>query len=142
MLSGAMSPDGEYLAYADLQGIHIKQIETGETRTVPPAEELKGLQVNWGIVPTWVRDGSRFIANANIPGQRMSVWVVPVTGGPPRKLRDDANAASVSRDGNWVEFLTNLTSFGYREVWMMRPDGEQARKLYEADGNSGFDGGE
>jgi eukaryotic-like serine/threonine-protein kinase len=142
VLSGAISPDGKYLAYADMQGIHIKEIETGETRNVPQAEELKGLQVNWGIVPTWVRDGSRFIANANIPGQKISVWMVPVTGGPPRKLRDDANAASVSRDGSWVEFMTNLASFGYREVWMMRPDGEQARKLYEADGKSGFDGAE
>jgi serine/threonine protein kinase/Tol biopolymer transport system component len=142
VLSGAISPDGKYLAYADMQGIHIKQIETGETRTVPQPEELAGLHVNWGIVPTWVRDGSRFIANANIPGQKNSVWVVPVTGGVPRKLRDDAYSASVSRDGKWVEFLTNLTSFGYREVWMMRPDGEQARKLYQADGNSGFDGGE
>ena len=142
MLSGAISPDGKYLAYADMQGIHIKQIETGETRTVPQPEELKGLQVNWGIVQPWVRDGSRFIANANIPGQKISVWMVPVMGGPPRKLRDDANAASVSRDGSWVEFMTNLASFGYREVWMMRPDGDQARKLYEADGNSGFDGAE
>ena len=68
-----------------------------------------GVQVNWGIVPTWVRDGSRFIANASMPGQdeqNMSVWVVPATGGPPRKLRDDANAASVSRDGAWVAFMT------------------------------------
>jgi len=142
VLSGAISPDGRYLAYADMQGIHIKQIETGATRNVPQAEELTGLQVNWGIVQPWVRDGSRFIANANIPGQKISVWMVPVTSGPPRKLRDDANAASVSRDGSWVEFMTNLASFGYREVWMMRPDGEQARKLYEADGNSGFDGAE
>jgi serine/threonine protein kinase/DNA-binding winged helix-turn-helix (wHTH) protein len=142
VLSGAISPDGRYLAYADMQGIHIKQIETGETRNVPQPEELKGLQVSWGIVPTWVRDGSRFIANANIPGQEISVWAISVTGGPPRELRHHANAASVSRDGNWVAFVTRLASLGYREVWMMKPDGEQAQKLYEANENSGFDGGE
>src|SRR5262249_10299196 len=99
VVSGAISPDGKYLAYADMRGIHIKQIETGETRSVPQPQELKGLHVNWGIVPTWVRDGSRFIANANISGQNLSVWVIPSWGGSPRKLRDDANAASVSRDG-------------------------------------------
>jgi hypothetical protein len=42
VLSGAISPDGKYLAYADLQGMHIKQIESGETRTVPQPEELNG----------------------------------------------------------------------------------------------------
>ena len=47
-----------YLAYADLSGIHIKLIETGETRTVPQPETLKGAQVNWGIATNWVRDGS------------------------------------------------------------------------------------
>ena len=31
---GSISPDGRYLAYADLKGIHIKLIKTGETQTV------------------------------------------------------------------------------------------------------------
>jgi serine/threonine protein kinase len=142
VVSGAISPDGKYLAYADMWGIHIKQVETGETRSVPQPQELKALQVNWGIIPTWVRDGSQFIANANIPGQNLSVWAVPSRGGPPHKLRDDANAASVSRDGAWVEFMTNLGPLGYREVWMMRPDGDQARKIFDADDDSAFNGAE
>jgi hypothetical protein len=37
---GSISPDGKYLAYADLRGIHIKLIETGETRTVPQPSDL------------------------------------------------------------------------------------------------------
>ena len=38
---GAISPDGRYLAYADLDGIHVKLIETGETRNVPQPEEFQ-----------------------------------------------------------------------------------------------------
>ncbi|MBM3747873.1 MAG: serine/threonine protein kinase [Acidobacteria bacterium] len=33
-----ISPDGEYLAYADLTGIHVRRIDSGETRSLPPEE--------------------------------------------------------------------------------------------------------
>src|SRR5215469_9490210 len=141
IVSGAISPDGRYLAYADLQGIHVKAIETGEAHTVPQPDSLRGFQVNWGIVPTWVRDGTRFIANANVPGQRRSIWVVPALGGAPHKLRDDATAWSVSRDGSWIAISTEECTFGDREMWRISPDGQEAQKLYEAGENSGFMGG-
>jgi Tol biopolymer transport system component len=63
-------------------------------------------------------------------------------GGPPRKIRDDAAAWTVSRDGSWVAFGTNLGKLFYREIWLMRPDGGQARKLFETDENSAFGGAE
>src|SRR5207253_8260507 len=69
-----------------------------------------------------------------------SIWVVPATGGAPRKLRDDGYAWAVSRDGAWVAFTVNPARTIYREMWRMRPDGEQAAKLYECDQNCGFFG--
>jgi serine/threonine protein kinase/Tol biopolymer transport system component len=140
--SGAISADGTYLAYADLKGIHIELIETGERADVPQPEELKGMQVNWGIVFTWFRDGTGFIANAYMPGRRSSVWRVPVMGGAPRKIRDNAEAQSVSRDGSWVAFLANWGRWGYREIWVMRPDGNSAHKLWDTDESSAFVGAE
>jgi serine/threonine protein kinase len=138
--SGAISPDGRYLAYADRNGIHIKLIETGETQNVPQPEDFKGVQVDWGIISTWV-EGGRFIANAIVPGHRSSVWIIPVMGAP-HKLRDDAFAGSVSRNGSWVAFATKPGRVDYSEMWLMRPDGQQARKLWEADENTGFTGTE
>jgi len=35
----SISPDGAYLAYTDLAGIHIRRIDTGETRLIPPPNE-------------------------------------------------------------------------------------------------------
>ena len=35
VLGAAISPDGQYLAYADLTGVHLKLIATGETRSLP-----------------------------------------------------------------------------------------------------------
>jgi eukaryotic-like serine/threonine-protein kinase len=139
---GAISPDGKYLAFADLKGIHIKNLETGETKTAPQPEGLKGIQVNWQITPSWARDGTIFLANAKPHGARPSIWAVPVTGGPPQKLRDDALAWTVSRDGSWVAFGANLGRLYYRELWLMRPDGGEARKLYEVDDDSAIGGAE
>ena len=137
---GSISPDGEYLAYADLQGIHIKQIETGESRTVPQPEEFKGQQVNWGIATNWVADGSRFVANANVPGKPSSIWVVPIAG-EPRKLRDDgAYAWAVSRQAAWVAFTANPGQVLYREMWRMRANGEEPNKLFQGNENHGFYG--
>jgi serine/threonine protein kinase len=142
VVSGAISPDGRYLAYSDPKGIHIKLVETGETQNVPQPEDLKGVQVNWAIVPTWIQDGTRLVANANIPGQQPSIWTVPTLAGPPRKLRDDAFAYAVSRDGSSIAFTTNPSRLGYREMWVMGSDGMRARRIYEADENSGFIGAE
>jgi serine/threonine protein kinase len=146
ILSGAISPDGRYLAYVDLKGIHVKLIETGEMRTLPQPAELGGRPVKWNLVPTWLRDGTGFIANANSGNlfpDLGSVWMFPVLGGSPRKLRDNAEAYSVSRDGSWIVFYTNLSGgLSYREMWVMRSNGTQARKVYEGDDNKGFEGAE
>ena len=139
--SGSISPDGKYLAYADPQGIHIKVIETGETQDVPQPESFRGMQVSWNIVPNWVSDGTRFIATADVPGQPSSIWSVPLLGGALRKIRDNASAGSVSRDGSLIAFTTNMSPVGDdREIWTMSPDGEQARRIYQVDEYSGFGG--
>jgi eukaryotic-like serine/threonine-protein kinase len=137
--SGAISPDGKYLAYTDTKGIHVRLIETGETRIVPHPEELSGKSVEWGIVPQWFPDSTRFLANSSPAGQSpaysssqgSSIWIISVLGGPPHKLRDEATASSISPDGSAISFGTNKGRRGDRELWLMGPDGEDARKLYE-----------
>ena len=143
VLSGSVSPDGRYLAFADMQGIHVKLIETGESALIPAPESLKGVEVRWGVVPTWLRDGAHFIANAEVPGRPRSIWIVPSLGGPPQKLREDATALAVSRDGSWVAFAASPGRLGLdREMWLMRPDGTGVRKLFELDEDSGLLGAE
>jgi hypothetical protein len=36
----AISSDGRYVAYSDVHGLHIRFIESGETRTVPVPPEF------------------------------------------------------------------------------------------------------
>ncbi len=138
--SDVISPDGKLLAYSDLKGIHVQQIDTGEVRDIAMPENLKGTPQSWLLVDTWIRDGSAIIANATPSGQPPSIWLVPIRGGAMRKIRDDALAWTVSRDGLWVAFGANLGSLYYREVWIMRPDGSDAHKVFDADKDSSFGG--
>jgi serine/threonine protein kinase/Tol biopolymer transport system component len=140
---GVISPDGRYLAYIERSGLHIKLIEGGETQTIPQPDELKNKLVDWEIGP-WFPDGTRFLAythplggdSSNWTSRGTSTWIVPVLGGPPRKLRDEAYVDSISPDGSTLAFQTNPGRFGDREIWLMDTSGEHAHKLYDTDKNS------
>jgi Tol biopolymer transport system component len=105
-------------------------------------ESFKGIPQSWVLMNTWLRDGSAIIADAAPSGQPPSVWLVPVSGDPMRKLRDNTYAWTVSRDGQWVAFGANLDKLYYRELWVMRPDGSDARKVFDADKDAAFGGAE
>ncbi|HET9307741.1 MAG TPA: protein kinase [Candidatus Sulfotelmatobacter sp.] len=131
--SGAISPDGKYLAYADLQGIHIKLIKTSETRTVPQPESVKSARVDW-VIAAWFPDSTRFLANLYPGGQNpISIWTVSVLGGVPAMLRDDAEAWSMSHDGSLIAFAKNTGAVPPHEIWVMGPMGEKERRLVIAE---------
>jgi len=146
--NGAVSPDGKYLAYTDRAGMHLKLIETGETRIIPQPDEFKSNSVDWEIGPLWFRDSTRFLANSHPPGgdvsswssQDSSIWIVSVLGGPPQKLRDGAYPYSISPDGSLVSFGANKGRLGDREIWVMGPDGGQARRAFDIDENGSIGG--
>ena len=149
--SAAISPDGKYLAYADLTGIHIKLIDTGEIQNIPQPDSLKDAPVDWGVGP-WFSDSTKFLAVANFPSPRgpkfsPSTWTVSLVGGVPRPLRDNAAAWSISPDGVTIAFTTTAERLhgsssnrldGDREIWLMGPNGDHARKLYETNNMDGF----
>lgn len=140
--SGAISPDGNYLAFSDTRGIHIKVLATGDSQTISqPEQALNDKQSNWEVV-RWFPDGTRFLAQLIPPPERYSgvvrcsIWSVSLLGGVPRKLRDDGIVGSISPDGSLVAIMSNWGRVGPREVWLMGPEGEHARKLWETDANS------
>ena len=146
VFGGAISPDGKYLAYSDMTGMHLNVIATGETHTVPQPEELKNRSAKWGVVG-WFPDSTRFVAGAYLSTEEWdeltsataSIWAVSVLGGMPTKLRDHALGCAVSPDGFTISFAANRGKLGEREVWLMGPNGEQARKIYDAKDGTGTD---
>jgi serine/threonine protein kinase/Tol biopolymer transport system component len=142
--SGAISPDGKYLAYSDLAGLHIETLATGETLDVPQPQALMHSQVTWSILAGWLPDSTGFVANANkgtsqfhFNGHDTSIWAVSLLG-ETRKLRDDSMAFSISPDGLWLAFGTNANGgvLYDHEIWLMRPDGGEPQKIYDAEPNT------
>jgi Tol biopolymer transport system component len=142
---GAISPDGKYLAYIDTRGLHLKFIDTGETRTIPKSEVVKDQSMQWEVGP-WFPDGTRLLINVRPSSaeqwndSNISIWEVSVPGGVATKLRDHAFAWSVSPDGSLVSFGTGKGKLGVREVWFMGPNGENARKFQETNEGSAIAG--
>jgi Tol biopolymer transport system component len=139
--SGAISPSGKYLAYVDSQGMHVKDIDTGEGQTLAAPAETTGKDVDWEIIGAgWFPDNDRFVANEHPAGfpqdwssQTTSIWVFSRTNTAPKKLREHAMAWSVSPDGSLISFGTNYGERGERENWQMSADGERAHKVFETD---------
>jgi len=135
---GAISPDGKYLAYGDQTGMHLKLIQAGEILNIPQPEGRVPDPDNWW--PNgWFPDSMKFIGEGVESGQSISAWVVSVMGGPPRKLRDDADAWSVSPDGNLIAFGTGMSSLRSRgEIWLMGAQGEEPRRFVSGSEDDGF----
>jgi Tol biopolymer transport system component len=135
---GDISPDGKYLAYGDRTGMHLKLIQTGETRTIPQPEGPAPDRAAWWA-NGWFPDGTKFIATStSAAGQPVIGWVVSVMGGPPRKLRDDADVWSVSPDGTLIAFGTGPSFFRFREIWLMGPQGEEPRRFVSGSEDDSF----
>ena len=146
VVSSAISPNGKYVAYSDNRGLHLKVVGTGETHTTPQPEELRSQNVRWGVVG-WFPGNTRFLVNAypateewrDWSSATASIWTVSVLGGAPTKLRDHALGCAISPDGTQISFETNQGKLGDREVWFMGPNGEQARKIYQAEEAAAMD---
>jgi serine/threonine protein kinase/Tol biopolymer transport system component len=136
VIAGAISPDGKYLAYSDIKGVHLKLIESGEEKALPVPESLKNKGMAWSVA-SWFPDGTRFIADDVSPtNPRGGIWVFSVMGGAPRQIREEGKAWKVSPDGSQILFGEKLGRWGVGEVWVMQRDGEKAQKVLEAAANS------
>ena len=145
--SGAISPDGKFLAYSDRKGVHVKRIGNDDALSIPPPEELKDKKITWEILTqSWFPDNARFLANAHPQSEDVvewrskttSIWAFSVAGGAPHKIRDNAMAFSVSPDGTLISFGQSPNEFGEREIWLMSTSGGNARKLFDAEGTTGL----
>jgi len=142
--TSALSPDGHYVAFGDSKGLHVKLVGNEGSRLVTRPEALRNEKVDWDIQSyAWFPDSRQFIATSHPPTERANwaplsssistIWLVSASGGAPRKLRDGGIAWSVSPDGSMIAFGANSGQLGERELWIMGPSGERARKFLQVD---------
>ena len=132
--TGAISPDGKYLAYADSAGIHVKLIETHEERLLAKGSGVPA-EAGWFNI-AWFPDGTRLLATLTGTGDRPSAWIVSVLAGETRRLRDDAIGMSVSPDGSRIAYTSGSGQNTYREIWLMSPQGERPERVLGLDENN------
>jgi Tol biopolymer transport system component/DNA-binding winged helix-turn-helix (wHTH) protein len=118
----ALSRDGKYLAFSDSTGFYLRQIETGETHPLALPTGFKAQPV------CWFPDGSHILVTSVAgPATQAALWQVSTIGGSPRQLSQESGEASVSPDGSLIAFLKGAPKS--QELWLMRADGEQPRKI-------------
>ena len=129
---GAISPDGKYLAYNDLDGIHLKLIETGEIQSIRIPEIFRGSSPFWEV-GYWLPDSTHFFAIAEFPEQSSSLWNISVTGSAQR-IAENSNPWGVSPDGSRLA----VTRRNDQEIWLMDRNGEHPRKICEGEERTSF----
>ncbi len=126
----AVSPDGKYVVYSDPTGLYLRQLSTGETRLWPLP---KGFAVWAG---SWFPDGTHMLV-LRVDGQpgadgiwRPSIYKLPLLGGEPQRIMEDAARGTVSPDGSRIAYMPG-PDFG-KELWVMDSDGANSRKVVSA----------
>ena len=125
LTSGAISPDGKYLAYTDSTGFYLRLVDSGETHRVPLPDGFDPAVENWfpdsvHLVVSWIKDPET---------PPPSLWVISIMGGTPRKLVDEGSWARVSPDGTQVAYEKG--PWDDEEIWLVDANGNGARKIVD-----------
>ena len=117
--SATISPNGHHLAYADSTGIHVRVIDTGETRRLAGT---RGLDVY-----AWSGDSTRVRA-ASCDRHTCTGWEISLLGGGARRLAGvtwrSHDAVKGTRDGSRLITVTED-----RDLKVSFLDGEPPRVL-------------
>jgi Tol biopolymer transport system component len=124
-----ISPDGKYLVYSDPTGLYLRQVDSGETVSVPLP---KGLDV---MPESWFPDGVHLVASHfdDLEKKPPSLWEISVLGGTPRKLTDSGLWARVSPDGSKIVFFKG--EWDDEEIWLIDTDKNIATKIGDGGGD-------
>ena len=123
--AAAISQDGRYLAFSDESGFYLRQVDTGETHSMPLPENLLATSINW------FPDSVHMLVSLTGEHRVSSLWEVSAMGGEARKLVDEGCCAAVSPDGKEMAYVAGKA---LRErIWLASLDGSQARELVGQD---------
>jgi serine/threonine protein kinase/Tol biopolymer transport system component len=113
VVDGALSRDGKYLAYTDVEGkVFLLAIDTGELRQLPATLSSAG---------EWFPDGSHLLVTRHdVPG----LWKFSVVDLSMRSLSAKASDGKLSPDGTLIAYTQKSN-----EVWLMGANGEEPRKV-------------
>ncbi len=129
VVGGVLSPDGQYLAYFDTAGIHVKLLASGEERVIPKPARIPA-NAYWGA-QSWFPNGTQVLAfTYEQGGHRASMWTVSVLGQSAHELREGAVGMAVSPDGARIAFISLPGGTAQdRELWVMGSQGDNPQRV-------------
>jgi Tol biopolymer transport system component len=118
--SPAISPDGKRVAFTSARlGPGAIWVANGDG-----SNERQLTSLGSGGAPRWSPDGTEIAFDASVDAN-MDVYVIPVSGGAPRRMTTDPAAdvlPSWSLDGAWMFFASNRG--GRYQIWKMPARGD------------------
>jgi len=121
--AAAISPDGQRFAYADGNGVFVRETEYG---IASPLRAPGNIRVQRLV---WLPDASGLLACGLDPeSHRLEIWALPLNAGEPRLLRENAKGASVSADGRQVAYVSSDGT----EIRVAPLDGGESRTIVPA----------
>jgi eukaryotic-like serine/threonine-protein kinase len=128
--AAAISPDGKLAAYANVDGIYLRALLDGDSRTLSAPRDFLVDHL------AWFADGKELVASGfstttNVP----SIWLISTAGGAEAiLLRTNARAATPSPDGTRVVFVSQ----DWGEIWTVGIAGEEPRKVVTGSADDTF----
>jgi DNA-binding winged helix-turn-helix (wHTH) protein/Tol biopolymer transport system component len=121
--AGGLSPDGRYFAYVDGAGIHLKAVDTGESRSLPPVAGTRVTDL------CWFPDSIRLLASGYPAGDREpAMWEFSLLRQEWSKIREGGTAAVPSPSGSQIAFLSG----DHRRLHVMGASGDSSRSVFTA----------
>lgn len=100
--AAALSPDGNFLAYANADGLFIRNVQGSETRPLQHPIDFAIDNI------AWFRNSERLVLSGfREETNQPALWSVSIAGGTPIELRKDARLGVPSPDGAYLAFLTS-----------------------------------
>jgi serine/threonine protein kinase len=112
--AAAISPKGEWIAYSDGLGVHLRDTATGETRLLPQTADH--------VFSHWMPDGSRLVTNV-AHGASLQPMIVSISGEAPVPVSEPwvyspgGKRRAVSPKGEQRIVAENADGSELHEIW-------------------------
>ncbi len=135
-LDPTFSPGGDALAYSSDQGSGFEIY----VRDLTPGGRERQLTSGSGqnFEPAWSPDGTTIAFHSR---NRGGIWLIPATGGTPRRLTRDGSRPAFSPDGKMLAFQsesspqvadTTAPALAISTLWLVAEDGTRRWRLTDA----------
>jgi len=129
--AAAISPDGRWIVYADINGVSLRTLQSGETVALRGPENFHADRIAWFPDQTKV-----LVSGFDGATNNAQIWMVFITGADPQLFRKDAHNGVPSPDGSRILFTTVRDS----ELWVAGAAGEGAHQLLADSTGRAFSG--